>query len=239
MNSWKDLRIMRSELLIIIPAYNEEENIENVVNYIIQKYTQYDYIVVNDGSKDRTAEICKEKGYELLNLPVNLGLAGAFQAGLKYAYEKGYTYAIQFDADGQHRPEFIEPMLKRIKEGYDIVIGSRFVEERKKGSMRMIGSRMLTIAIKMTTGIRVADPTSGMRMFSKSMIEEFAQNMNYGPEPDTISYLLKNGTKISEVQVKMEERLYGESYLNLLSSARYMLNMLISILFVQNFRKRF
>ncbi len=225
--------------MIIIPAYNEEENIENVVNYIIQKYTQYDYIVVNDGSKDRTAEICKEKGYELLNLPVNLGLAGAFQAGLKYAYEKGYTYAIQFDADGQHRPEFIEPMLKRIKEGYDIVIGSRFVEERKKGSMRMIGSRMLTIAIKMTTGIRVADPTSGMRMFSKSMIEEFAQNMNYGPEPDTISYLLKNGTKISEVQVKMEERLYGESYLNLLSSARYMLNMLISILFVQNFRKRF
>ena len=162
---------MRSELLIIIPAYNEEENIENVVNYIIQKYAQYDYIVVNDGSKDRTAEICKEKGYELLNLPVNLGLAGAFQAGLKYAYEKGYTYAIQFDADGQHRPEFIEPMLERIKEGYDIVIGSRFVKQRKSGSMRMIGSRMLTIAIKITTGIRVADPTSGMRMFSKSMIE--------------------------------------------------------------------
>ncbi|WP_289301885.1 glycosyltransferase family 2 protein [Sporofaciens musculi] len=230
---------MRSELLIIIPAYNEEENIENVVNYIIQKYAQYDYIVVNDGSKDRTAEICKEKGYELLNLPVNLGLAGAFQAGLKYAYEKGYTYAIQFDADGQHRPEFIEPMLERIKEGYDIVIGSRFVKQRKSGSMRMIGSRMLTIAIKITTGIRVADPTSGMRMFSKSMIEEFAQNMNYGPEPDTISYLLKNGTRVSEVQVKMEERQYGESYLNLLSSARYMVNMLISIFFVQNFRKRF
>ena len=170
---------------------------------------------------------------------MNLGLAGAFQAGLKYAYEKGYTYAIQFDADGQHRPEFIEPMLERIKEGYDIVIGSRFVKQRKSGSMRMIGSRMLTIAIKITTGIRVADPTSGMRMFSKSMIEEFAQNMNYGPEPDTISYLLKNGTRVSEVQVKMEERQYGESYLNLLSSARYMVNMLISIFFVQNFRKRF
>ena len=179
---------MRSELLIIIPAYNEQENIENVVNFIKTKYSQYDYIVVNDGSKDKTAEICRQKGYELLDLPVNLGLAGAFQAGLKYAYEKRYSYAIQFDADGQHRPEFIESMLTRMKEGYDIVIGSRFVRERKDKSMRMFGSRMLTVIIKMTTGIRIADPTSGMRMFSESMIEEFAQNMNYGPEPDTISY---------------------------------------------------
>ncbi len=230
---------MRSELLIIIPAYNEQENIENVVNFIKTKYSQYDYIVVNDGSKDKTAEICRQKGYELLDLPVNLGLAGAFQAGLKYAYEKRYSYAIQFDADGQHRPEFIESMLTRMKEGYDIVIGSRFVRERKDKSMRMFGSRMLTVIIKMTTGIRIADPTSGMRMFSESMIEEFAQNMNYGPEPDTISYLLKNGAKVSEVQVKMEERQFGESYLNLINSAKYMTNMLISILLVQNFRKRF
>ncbi|MBM6972127.1 glycosyltransferase family 2 protein, partial [Mordavella massiliensis] len=113
---------MKSELLIIIPAYNEEENIEAVVTFIQQQYNQYDYIVVNDGSKDRTADICRQNGYELLNLPINLGLAGAFQAGLKYAYLKGYSYAIQFDADGQHRPEFIEPMLERIKQGYDIVI---------------------------------------------------------------------------------------------------------------------
>lgn len=229
---------MEKELLIIIPAYNEEENIENVVNFIREKYSQYDYIVVNDGSKDRTAEICREKGYELLDLPVNLGLAGAFQAGLKYAHKQNYSYAIQFDADGQHRPEFIEPMLERIKEGYDIVIGSRFVNERKSGSLRMIGSRMLTVAIKMTTGVRISDPTSGMRMFSKPMIEEFAKNLNYGPEPDTVSYLLKNGAKVSEVQVRMEERQFGGSYLNLTRSASYMLKMMISILLVQNFRKR-
>lgn len=229
---------MQSELLIVIPAYNEEENIENVVTYIRDNYAQYDYVVVNDGSKDRTAEICRRKGYELLDLPTNLGLAGAFQAGLKYAYTKGYSYAIQFDADGQHRPEFIQAMLDRIKEGYDIVIGSRFLNYRKSKSLRMVGSKILTVAIKMTTGIRVSDPTSGMRMFSRSMIEEFAQNLNYGPEPDTVSYLLKNGAKISEVQVKMEERQFGESYLNLTGSAKYMLKMLISILFVQNFRKR-
>ncbi|GAA0796800.1 glycosyltransferase family 2 protein [Faecalicatena orotica] len=229
---------MQSELLIVIPAYNEEENIENVVTYIRDNYAQYDYVVVNDGSKDRTAEICRRKGYELLDLPTNLGLAGAFQAGLKYAYTKGYSYAIQFDADGQHRPEFIQAMLDRIKEGYDIVIGSRFLNYRKSKSLRMVGSKILTVAIKMTTGIRVSDPTSGMRMFSRPMIKEFAQNLNYGPEPDTVSYLLKNGAKISEVQVKMEERQFGESYLNLTGSAKYMLKMLISILFVQNFRKR-
>ena len=229
---------MKSELLIIIPAYNEEENIETVVTFIQQNYNQYDYIVVNDGSKDRTADICRQNGYELLNLPINLGLAGAFQAGLKYAYLKGYSYAIQFDADGQHRPEFIEPMLERIKQGYDIVIGSRFVNMKKGNSLRMVGSKMITVAIKMTTGIRVSDPTSGMRMFSRNMIKEFAQNLNYGPEPDTVTYLLKNGAKISEVPVRMEERQAGESYLNMANSGKYMIKMLISILFVQNFRKR-
>lgn len=229
---------MQSELLIVIPAYNEEENIENVVTYIRDNYAQYDYIVVNDGSRDRTAEICRSKGYELLDLPTNLGLAGAFQAGLKYAYIKGYSYAIQFDADGQHRPEFIQAMLDRMEDGYDIVIGSRFLNYRKSKSLRMIGSKILTVAIKMTTRVRVSDPTSGMRMFSRSMIKEFAQNLNYGPEPDTVSYLLKNGAKVSEVQVKMEERQFGESYLNLTGSAKYMIKMLVSILLVQNFRKR-
>lgn len=227
-----------SELLIVIPAYNEEENIENVVSFIREKYSQYDYIVVNDGSKDRTAEICYKKGYEILDLPVNLGLAGAFQAGLKYAYQKGYQYAVQFDADGQHRPEFIPAMMEKIKEGYDIVIGSRFVKIKKDKSLRMTGSRMITLAIKMTTGIRISDPTSGMRMFSRNMIKEFAQNLNYGPEPDTMSYLIKNGAKISEVPVKMEERQFGTSYLNLIGSVKYMSRMLISILLLQNFRKR-
>ena len=225
---------MDKELLIIIPAYNEEENIEKVVGFIKENYSQYDYVVV----KDKTADICREKGFELIDLPINLGLAGAFQTGLKYAYLKGYKYAIQFDADGQHRPEFIENMLQKIKEGYDIVIGSRFVEERKSHSLRMLGSRMLTVAIKLTTKVRVSDPTSGMRMFSANMIREFAQNLNYGPEPDTISYLIKNGAKVSEVSVKMDEREFGESYLNVVGSAKYMIKMLTSILVVQNFRKR-
>lgn len=224
--------------LVIIPAYNEEENIVRVVENLKNNYPMYDYIVINDGSSDSTAKICRKNGYELVDLPVNLGLAGAFQTGLKYAYRNGYDYAIQFDADGQHRPEFIGPMLDRIQEGYDIVIGSRFVTEKKPHSLRMLGSNLISMAMKLTTGRRVKDPTSGMRMFNKKMIAEFALNMNYGPEPDTVSYLLKQGATIAEVQVEMDERIAGESYLNLTKSMMYMLRMLLSILLIQNFRKR-
>lgn len=233
----KDKNIMK-DILIIVPAYNEELNIERVVDELIEKYPQYDYVVVNDGSKDNTAKICRKRGYNLLDLPVNLGLAGAFQTGLKYAYYKGYEYAIQFDADGQHRPEYIAGMAEELKKGADIVIGSRFVTEKKSMSPRMLGSRLISLAIKITTGKRIKDPTSGMRMFNRKLIKEMAQNMNYGPEPDTISYLIKNGAKVSEVQVKMEERIAGESYLNFAKSIAYMIRMVTSILFIQNFRKR-
>ena len=227
-----------SELLIVIPAYNEAENIERVVNHLIAEFPQYDYVVVNDGSKDSTAEICRRNGYNLLDLPVNLGLAGGFQAGLKYAARHGYRYAIQLDGDGQHRPEYIESMLKKMEEGYDIVIGSRFVGEKKPFTMRMLGSNLIEAAIRLTTGVRIQDPTSGMRMFSRKMIEEFAGGLNYGPEPDTVSYLMKQGAKVAEVPVIMDERVSGVSYLTPVNAAKYMIKMLISILLIQNFRKR-
>lgn len=227
------------KLLIAIPAYNEAENIERVVDNLIQNYPQYDYIVINDGSRDSTAKICRKKHYNLLDLPINLGLAGAFQAGMKYADRKGYDCLLQLDGDGQHRPEYIAPMLEKMEsEKLDIVIGSRFVTEKKPLSARMLGSRLLVMAIRITTGQKLSDPTSGMRMFSRNMIQEFSQNINYGPEPDTMAYLMKNGARVGEVQVQMDERTAGESYLNLARSVRYMLNMFVSILFIQNFRKR-
>ena len=224
--------------LLIIPAYNEQDSIVRVIDNLIENFPQYDYCIINDGSVDSTPEICRAKGYELIDLPVNLGLAGAFQTGLKYAYQKGYDYAIQFDADGQHLPQYIAPMLEKMQEGYDIVIGSRFVTEKKPASLRMLGSNLISMAMRLTTGRKVNDPTSGMRMFNKKMIEEFALNMNYGPEPDTVSYLLKQGATIAEVQVQMEERIAGASYLTLGRSMMYMARMLISILLIQNFRKR-
>ena len=225
-------------VLMIIPAYNEEANIEHVVRELEEKYPQFDYIVVNDGSRDRTAAICREQGFSLLDLPVNLGLAGCFQAGMKYAYYKGYEYAIQFDGDGQHRPEYIQAMKEKMDEGYDIVIGSRFVTEKKSWSMRMFGSRLIGTAIWLTTGAKIKDPTSGMRLFSRKMIGEFAWNLNYGPEPDTVSFLIRQGAKIAEVQVTIDDRTAGESYLKPLTAASYMVRMLLSILVIQNFRKR-
>lgn len=225
------------KVLVVIPAFNEEANIEQVVEELVRDYPELDYLIVNDGSTDKTASICKKHGYQLLDLPVNLGLAGCFQAGMKYAWHKGYACAVQFDGDGQHRPEYILPMKRKMEEGYDIVIGSRFVDRPKDLSIRMIGSRLLAGAIWLTTGVRVADPTSGMRMFNRRMIGEFAWNLNYGPEPDTVSYLLKQGARVAEIPVRIGERLGGESYLKPVVAAKYMLRMLLSILLIQNFRK--
>ena len=225
-------------LLIVIPAYNEEENIERVVDGLIRNFPQYDYIVVNDGSKDKTAAVCRARGYRLIDLPVNLGLAGAFQTGLRYAAENDYDCAMQLDADGQHRPEYIEPMLEALEQGADIVIGSRFLTVKKPKTLRMLGSYIISWSIRLTTGRAICDPTSGMRMFNRAMVEEFAQNLNYGPEPDTISYLIKNGATVKEVQVEMGERTAGQSYLNFWNSVQYMVKMSISILLIQWFRKR-
>ena len=226
------------KLLIVIPAYNEEGSIERVVDDLIQNYPQYDYVVVNDGSRDRTAAICRSRGYRLIDLPANLGLAGAFQTGLRYAAEHGYDCAMQLDADGQHLPRYIAPMLEKLEAGADIVIGSRFVTVLKPRTLRMVGSYLISWAIRLTTGQPICDPTSGMRMFNRRLLEEFAQNLNYGPEPDTISYLIKNGAVVKEVQVKMAERTAGESYLNFARSVQYMIKMGLSILLIQWFRKR-
>lgn len=227
------------KILIMIPAYNEELNIERVVNNLIENYPQYDYVVINDGSKDDTAKICKEKGFHLIDLPINLGLSGAVQAGMRYAWQNGYDAAIQIDGDGQHRPEFIGKLAEELdKDNAQIVIGSRFVTQKKPHSLRMLGSNVISAFIKLSTGFRLNDPTSGMRMFNRDIIKEFALNINYGPEPDTISYLIKKGVRVKEVQVQMDERVAGESYLNFTRSMKYMILMSFSILFIQGFRKR-
>ena len=226
------------KLLIVIPAYNEAECIERVVDDLIRHYPQYDYVVVNDGSQDKTAAICRRKGYHLIDLPANLGLAGAFQTGLIYAAENGYDCALQLDADGQHRPEYIAPLLQMIEDGADIAIGSRFLHKKKPKSLRMLGSYIISWSIRLTTGQAICDPTSGMRMFNRAMLEEFAQHLNYGPEPDTISYLIKNGAVVREYQVEMGDRLAGQSYLNFMRSVEYMIKMAFSILLIQWFLKR-
>lgn len=227
---------MDSKILLVIPAYNEEENIARVVGMLEKEYPQYDYIVVNDGSKDDTADICRQHGFRFLDLPLNLGLAGAFQAGLKYAYNYGYDCAIQFDADGQHRPEYIASMVEALEDN-DIVIASRFVDEPKPRSLRMFGNNLIEAMLKLTTGVKINDPTSGMRAYNRRMIEILAFGTDLTPEPDTLAYLIrKQHAKIAEVQAYMDERVAGESYLNFKASTAYMARVALSILLIQFFR---
>lgn len=224
------------KILIIVPAYNEAENIEKAMQDIIL-HTNQDYLIIDDCSKDNTYQICKRNGFNVIHLPVNYGLTSAVQIGMKYAYENGYDGAIQFDGDGQHMAKYIDLMAKELKEN-DIVIGSRFVNEKKPFTARMIGSRLISFLIKIMTGNKIYDPTSGMRMIGKEVLKEYAYNMNYPPEPDTLVYMLKKGKKIKEVQVEMREREFGESYLNPIRSITYMAEMCLSIVFIQSFRKR-
>ena len=224
--------------LIIVPAYNEEESLERTISHLCDVAPEMDYVVVNDGSRDKTPDICREKGYPFINLPVNLGLTGAFQAGMMYALKHDYDCAIQFDADGQHRPEYLVELAEKTRSN-DIVIGSRFVNKNKPKTLRMFGSNLIQSIIKLTTGVTILDPTSGFRAFNKRMIREMATGINYGPEPDTVSYLIKScDAKVCEIPVKMDERTAGESYFNFKSSAMYMLRMVISILFIQLFRPK-
>lgn len=224
--------------LIIIPAYNEAENIVRVTERLIRDFPQYDYVIINDGSHDDTARICRAHGYNLIDQPVNLGLAGAFRTGMKYALRRGYDAAVQFDGDGQHRPEYIPDMEQKIAEGYDIVIGSRFVGSKKPHTLRMLGSNLIEGFVRLTTGARIADPTSGMRMFSARVIRALALEINYGPEPDTVAYLIRSGARVCEVPVVMDERTAGQSYFTLGRSVRYMATICVSIVFVQWFRKK-
>lgn len=230
-------------VLLIIPAYNEEESIETTISSVrsfinnTELDFQLDYIVINDGSTDNTADIVKDMDVELLNLRTNLGLTGGFMAGMKYAHRNGYDYVIQFDADGQHLPQYIPGMVNAAENGANIVIGSRFVTEKRPNSLRMLGNVMISGAIKATTGKIIKDPTSGMRLFDKKALSFYVNNNNMSPEPETVSYLIKKGFNVEEVQVQMQDRVAGESYLNLSRSIQYMIRVTISIIVLQPFRK--
>jgi len=221
------------KVLIIVPAYNEALNIEKTIKDLTEN-TNYDYIIINDCSKDNTKEVCEKNNFHMLSLPINYGLTSGIQVGMKYAYQNGYDIAIQFDGDGQHQAKYLKDLVKKIeKKECNIAIGSRFVTEKKPISMRMLGSNLISIAIKLTTGKTIKDPTSGMRAFDKQAIEQFYKNASLTPEPDTLVYMLKKKLKIKEVQVQMSDREFGESYLKPLKSIQYMVNMFFSILFIR------
>lgn len=222
------------KVLVIIPAYNEEKNIQLVVDNLVENYPQYDYLVVNDGSKDHTEEICRRRGYNYISHPVNLGIGGSVQSGYLYAFQQGYDIAVQMDGDGQHNPDYIDPLIQPIIEGKaDMTIGSRFINEVgfQSSKSRRFGIRFLSGLIRICGNVRVKDVTSGFRAVNKKGIAFFLANyaQDY-PEPEAIIAATVRSFKIVEVPVVMRERHSGTSSINLLKSFYYMIKVSLAIL---------
>ena len=156
-----------------------------------------------------------------------MGLTLCFHNGMKYAADMGYKYAVQFDGDGQHRPEYIEAMKLKADEGYDLVMGSRFIGlDNHMNAIRSLGSHIIKLAILLKTGVRVTDPTCGLRLYDRKLIRLFAKHTDLAPEPDTIAKLIKGGARVAEVPVKVADREAGESYLKPMKAIKYMLRMI-------------
>ena len=231
------------KILLVIPSYNEEENVlENynrIIDYNKKNKTDYEAIVINDGSSDRTEEICIKNKIPYITLVHNLGIGGAVQTGYKYALENNYDIAIQFDGDGQHDISYVKDIVEPIKNGKaDMVIGSRFIDKSvssfQSSKSRRMGINIISFFIKLVTGKKIYDTTSGFRAINRDLIKLFANDypVEY-PEPVSSTKILKKGYIIEEVPVSMNERTGGVSSLGKFwKQVYYMFNVVLSIILV-------
>ena len=220
--------------IIIIPAYNEAENIEKTIDAITKKAKDFDYIIINDCSSDETLKICEEKGYNVVSLPINLGIGGAVQTGYKYALQNGYDVAVQVDGDGQHDPAFLHMMVDyMVEKKCDMVIGSRFINKEgfQSSGTRRLGIKYFTILIKLLTGEKITDPTSGLRMINREVIKVFAVDYpkDY-PEPESVVSILRQKKNVQEIPVIMKAREGGVSSISPKKSVYYMIKVTLAIL---------
>ena len=220
--------------LIIIPAYNESANIENTVKDIVNNAPDFDYVIINDCSTDNTLEICERNGFNVVNLPLNLGIGGAVQTGYRYAYNNGYDIAVQVDGDGQHDPASLTKMAEvMVAEKADMLIGSRFLEKEgfQSSRVRRMGITYFTWLIKLFTRKKITDPTSGLRMINSDIIEIFAESYprDY-PEPESVVHVIRLGKNVREIPVIMRERQGGKSSIRFFSSIYYMIKVTVAIL---------
>lgn len=230
------------KILLVIPAFNEEDSILSTLKCINDfnsdsntKY-KYDYIVINDGSKDSTGKILDGNNIKHVDLLMNLGIGGAVQTGYKYAYQNDYDIAIQFDADGQHDINYVEKIIEPIiNNNINMVIGSRFIDKKtsdfQSSKLRRLGIKIIGSCIELKTHKKVYDTTSGFRALDKNLIRFFNDSypVEY-PEPISIVEALKHGYSLEEVPVSMNERTGGVSSIRAWKSAYYMINVILSIL---------
>ena len=223
-----------SKVLLIIPAYNEEESLRSLIEEIKAVCSEVDYLVVNDCSSDDTERLLEELGANYITLPCNMGIGGAVQSGYRYAAQNGYDIAIQIDGDGQHDVRFVKDMVKLIEDKQaDVVIGSRFIDKEgfQSSQARRIGIRILSMLIRLMCGAKVKDVTSGFRAVNRRFIELFAENYpdDY-PEPEVIVTAKLYGAVVNEVPVVMRERTTGKSSINLKRSIYYMIKVGLAII---------
>lgn len=223
-----------SKVLLIIPAYNEEESLRSLIEEIKAVCPEVDYLVVNDCSSDDTERLLEELGANYITLPCNMGIGGAVQSGYRYAAQNGYDIAIQIDGDGQHDVRFVKDMVKLIEDKQaDVVIGSRFIDKEgfQSSRARRIGIRILSVLIRLMCGAKVKDVTSGFRAVNRRFIELFAENYpdDY-PEPEVIVTTKLYGAVIKELPVVMRERTTGKSSINLKRSIYYMIKVSLAII---------
>lgn len=220
--------------LVIIPAYNEAQSIVSTVQDIEKNAPDFDYIIINDRSTDNTYNICKMNHFNVVDLPLNLGIGGAVQTGYLYAYDNGYDIAVQFDGDGQHDAKYLNEMEKYLTQNQcNMVIGSRFIEKEgfQSSSARRIGIKYFSFLIKILTGKSITDPTSGFRMCDNTVIKLFAENYpkDY-PEPETTVRVLSNKFKVEEIPVIMRARQEGVSSISPKKSLYYMVKVTLAII---------
>ena len=233
--------IVNSDVLIIVPAYNEEANIATVVKTL--EKLPYGYIVINDGSTDSTPDILDEIGANHVDLCHNLGIGGAVQTGYKYALNNGYRIAVQFDGDGQHDASCIEQLIRPITEGEaDMTVGSRFISDKNEflsSRARRAGITVLSTLIKLTTGQRVYDVTSGFRAVNQAIIRDFVRYYpsDY-PEPESLACMIIMGRKVQEVGVIMHARQGGKSSISAKSALYYMIKVGLAIIMAHPYETR-
>ena len=234
------------KVLLIIPAYNEEKNILKTCNTIIEynkkNKTKFDFIVINDGSKDKTSEICHKNNIPVIDLVHNLGIGGAVQTGYKYAYYNNYDIAVQFDGDGQHDVNYVKTIIEPIvNKKANMVIGSRFIDKKAKGfkssASRRIGIKIISMFMKFATHKKIYDTTSGFRACDKKLIYDFSISYpSEYPEPVTTAEVLKKDYKVTELPVEMKEREGGVSSIRAWKSAYYMMNVCLALVIIKTRR---